>query len=75
MDVPPNNVIQFLARFGGVFVLSGFWLAYVGEQAWWLGGVAGFVLAMILGLSISFERVRRQKRQKRDRLDELLSKL
>ncbi len=75
MDVPPNNVIQFLARFGGVFVLSGLWLAYVGDQAWWLGGVAGFTLAIILSLSISLDRSRRRKRRSRDRLDELLSKL
>ena len=42
MDLPPNNVIQFLARFGGLFVLSGLGLAYVGDHAWWLGGVADF---------------------------------
>jgi hypothetical protein len=75
MDMPPNNVIQFLARFGGVFVLSGLWLAYVGDRAWWLGGLAGFALALVLGLSLSFDRVRRRKRRSRDRLDELLSKL
>ncbi len=74
MDLPPNNMIQFLARFGGVFVLSGLWLAYVGDQAWWLGGVAGFLLAVLLGLAISLDRHRR-RRQSRDRLDELLSKL
>jgi Flp pilus assembly protein TadB len=74
MDLPPNNVIQFLARFGGVFVLSGLWLAYVGDHAWWLGGAVGFVLAALLGLAISLDRHRRRRRH-RDRLDELLSKL
>lgn len=74
MDMPPNNVIQFLARFGGLFVLSGLWLAYVGDMAWWLGGLAGFVLATALGVAISLERHRR-KRRHRDRLDELFSKL
>lgn len=74
MDIPPNNVIQFLARFGGVFVLSGLWLAYVGDQAWWQGGMAGFVVATVIGLGISWERYRR-RRQNRDRYNELLSKL
>ena len=73
MDFPPNNLIQFLARFGGVFVLSGLWLAYVGDHAWWLGGAAGFLLAAVLGLAISLDRHRR-KRQRRDRLEEFLSK-
>lgn len=74
MGLPPNNIIQFLARFGGIFVLSGLWLAYVGDQAWWLGGVSGFVLATILGVGISVRQVR-HKRRHRDRLEDLLSKL
>ena len=55
--------------------LSGLWLAYVGDEAWGLGGLARFVLALILGASISLDRLRRRKRRHRDRLDELLSKL
>ena len=74
MDLPPANLIQFLARFGALFVLSGLWLAYVGDPAWWLGGAAGFLLASCLGLAISLGRHRR-KRRSRDRLQELLSDL
>lgn len=78
MDLPPNNLIQFLARFGALFVLSGLWMAYVADQPWWLGGAAGFGVATVLGAAFSIERLHRKRQsrvQARDRLEDLLSKL
>ncbi|MEE4174004.1 MAG: hypothetical protein V2I57_07110 [Xanthomonadales bacterium] len=78
MDLPPSNLIQFLARFGVLFVMSGLWMAYVADQPWWLGGAAGFGVAAMLGVVVSLERLRRRRQTRvrsRDRLEDLLSRL
>jgi hypothetical protein len=67
---------QFLARYALYLVVPGLWFAYIGGVSPWIGGVAGFIAAALIGLSVLITmRQGRASRgeSRRDALEELLT--
>lgn len=46
------DLVRFLARYSLYLVVPGLWFAYVGGVPPWIGGLAGFGAALLIGIPV-----------------------